>query len=241
MTQLDPPDELATANRQVEESQLEISLGYRFSDSALLEAALTHRSFQAENNEVADNERLEFLGDAVLGLSVTTYLYSSYPMMSEGEMAKVRAASVSRDELSAAAAEVELQDYLRLGRGEEVTGGRAKASILANAMEAVIGAIYLDSDLEQASQVVLSLWADRIRLRAQRPGGADHKTRLQEVLAATGRTPIYVVEGSGPDHRKLFYAEVHVGGKVRGHGNGASKREAEQEAARAALTLLTAG
>ena len=239
MSQLDPPDAGANATSRLEESQLEKKLGYRFSDAKVLESALTHRSFQAENNEVADNERLEFLGDAVLGLSVTTYLYSSYPAMSEGEMAKVRAASVSREELSAVAAEVDLAGYLRLGRGEEVTGGRSKSSILANAMEAVIGAIYLDSDLEQASQVVLSLWAERIQLRAQRPGGADHKTRLQEVLAASGRTPIYVVEGSGPDHRKLFYAEVHVGGKVRGQGSGASKREAEQEAARAALTSLT--
>lgn len=222
-------------------SQLETSLGYRFSDQTVLQAALTHRSFQAENTDVSDNERLEFLGDAVLGLSVTTYLYSAFPSMSEGEMAKVRAASVSKDELTAVAAEVGLHDHLRLGRGEEVTGGRTKSSILANAMEAVIGAIYLDSNLEEASAVVLSLWVERIRERAQRPGGADHKTRLQEVLAAGGRFPNYVVEASGPDHRKEFHAEVQVGGKVRGTGSGASKREAEQEAARAALTGLTSG
>lgn len=229
-----PPDETPA-------SQLESSLGYRFSDQAVLQAALTHRSFQAENTDVSDNERLEFLGDAVLGLSVTTYLYSAFPSMSEGEMAKVRAASVSKDELTAVAAEVGLHDHLRLGRGEEVTGGRTKSSILANAMEAVIGAIYLDSNLEDASAVVLSLWAERIRERAQRPGGADHKTRLQEVLATGGRFPHYVVEASGPDHRKEFHAEVQVGGKVRGKGSGASKREAEQEAARAALTALTSG
>lgn len=229
-----PPDDTPA-------SQLETSLGYRFADQAVLQAALTHRSFQAENTDVSDNERLEFLGDAVLGLSVTTYLYSAFPSMSEGEMAKVRAASVSKDELTAVAAEVGLHDHLRLGRGEEVTGGRSKSSILANAMEAVIGAIYLDSNLEEASAVVLSLWAERIRDRAQRPGGADHKTRLQEVLAAGGRFPNYVVEASGPDHRKEFHAEVQVGGKVRGTGSGASKREAEQEAARAALTALTSG
>jgi ribonuclease-3 len=222
-------------------SALEESLGYRFSDRTVLEAALTHRSFQAENTTAADNERLEFLGDAVLGLTVTTFLYDTFPTMSEGEMAKVRAAAVSRDELSAVAAEVGLHQFLRLGRGEEVTGGRAKSSILANAMEAVIGAVYLDSNLEQASAVVLSFWAERIRQRAQRPGGADHKTRLQEVLAAGGRAPLYVVEATGPDHRKQFFAEVQVGGKVRGQGSGASKREAEQEAARAALAALTSG
>jgi len=230
MTQLRPSDR-----------NLEETLGYQFSNLAVLEAALTHRSFQAENDDTADNERLEFLGDAVLGLSVTSYLYSTYPSMSEGEMAKVRAAAVSKEVLTAVAADVRLHDYLRLGHGEEVTGGRAKSSILANAMEAVIGAIYLDSNLEKASKVVLGLWADRIEERAQRPGGADYKTRLQEVLAASGRSPLYVVEASGPDHRKLFHADVSVGGKVRGEGSGASKREAEQEAARAALASLTAG
>jgi ribonuclease-3 len=220
---------------------LEERLGYRFSDRSVFEAALTHRSYQAENVTAADNERLEFLGDAVLGLAVTTYLYASYPTMSEGQMAKVRAASVSKDELTAVATEIGLQQQLRLGRGEEVTGGRAKSSILANAMEAVIGAIYLDSGFEQASNVVLSLWKDRINLRAQRPGGADHKTRLQEVLAASGLIPQYFVEASGPDHRKEFHARVQVSGVVRGEGSGASKREAEQEAARAALASLTSG
>lgn len=219
--------------------ELEASIGHRFRDREVLEAALTHRSYQVENQNVSDNERLEFLGDAVLGLSVTTFLYAAYPSMPEGQMAKVRAAAVSREELSEIAQEIGLAYHLRLGRGEEVTGGRSKASILADALEAVIGAVYLDAGFEPASTVVLSLWSDRIRRRAQRPGGADHKTRLQEVLAVTGTVPIYIVEASGPDHRKEFFAEVRVQGAARGSGRGASKREAEQEAARAALAALT--
>lgn len=224
---------------QLPVEDLERALGHHFSDRWVLEAALTHRSYQAENQEVSDNERLEFLGDAVLGLAVTTFLYATYPTMSEGQMAKVRAAAVSRDELAEIAQELGIAGHLRLGKGEEVTGGRSKSSILADALEALIGAVYLDSGLESASAIVWSLWADRIRRRAQRPGGADHKTRLQEVLAVTGTVPVYVVLASGPDHQKEFYAEVRVAGTVRGTGHGASKREAEQEAARAALAALT--
>lgn len=220
-------------------SDLEAALGYHFREPEILEAALVHRSFQAEHPEVADNERFEFLGDAVLGLAITSFIYDQYPEMSEGQMAKVRAAAVSREDLATIAAEVGLADYLRLGRGEEVTGGRAKASILADTLEAVIGATYIDGGYEAASECVYRLWEGAVRIRAQRPGGADHKTRLQEILAATGLTPVYRIEASGPDHRKVFYADVLVGGRMRGQGSGGSKREAEQEAARAALTVLT--
>ncbi|HEX2421118.1 MAG TPA: ribonuclease III [Acidimicrobiia bacterium] len=221
-------------------SDLEDALGYRFRDPDILEAALVHRSYQAEHPAVADNERFEFLGDAVLGLAITAFIYDEYPAMSEGQMAKVRAAAVSRDDLATIATAIGLAPHLRLGRGEEVTGGRAKASILADTLEAVIGAAYLDGGYEAAASCVARLWEQAVRNRARRPGGADHKTRLQEILAATGLAPVYRIEASGPDHRKVFHAEVMVGGRLRGQGSGGSKREAEQEAARAALAVLTA-
>jgi ribonuclease III len=220
-------------------SDLEDALGYRFRDPAILEAALVHRSYQAEHPEVVDNERFEFLGDAVLGLAITAFIYDEYPAMSEGQMAKVRAAAVSREDLATIATGIGLAPHIRLGRGEEVTGGRAKASILADTLEAVIGAAYLDGGYDDAAFCVARLWEAAVRHRAHRPGGADHKTRLQEILAATGLAPVYRIEASGPDHRKVFHAEVVVGGRLRGQGSGGSKREAEQEAARAALAVLT--
>jgi ribonuclease-3 len=221
-------------------SDLEDALGYRFGDPAILEDALVHRSYQAEHPEVVDNERFEFLGDAVLGLAITAFIYDEYPAMSEGQMAKVRAAAVSRDDLATIATGIGLSAHIRLGRGEEVTGGRAKASILADTLEAVIGAAYLDGGYDAAASCVARLWEEAVRNRARRPGGADHKTRLQEILAATGLAPVYRIEASGPDHRKVFHADVMVGGRLRGQGSGGSKREAEQEAARAALAVLTA-
>jgi ribonuclease-3 len=220
-------------------SDLEDALGYSFRDPAILEAALVHRSYQAEHPDVVDNERFEFLGDAVLGLAITAFIYDEYPAMSEGQMAKVRAAAVSRDDLATIATGIGLARHIRLGRGEEVTGGRAKASILADTLEAVIGAAYLDGGYDDAAFCVARLWEEAVRNRARRPGGADHKTRLQEILAATGLAPVYRIEASGPDHRKVFHAEVMVGGRLRGQGSGGSKREAEQEAARAALAVLT--
>lgn len=217
---------------------LEDALGYRFSDPSILRGALVHRSFHAEHPGVEHNERFEFLGDAVLGLTVTSFLFTEFPAMPEGQMAKVRAAVVSREELAAVARQLALPDFLHLGRGEESTGGRHKASIMADAMEALIAAVYLDSDYETAAGVVLAHWTERIRLRAVRPGGADFKTILQEVLAASGLAPHYEVAGFGPDHAKEFSAQVVIEGRVRGSGAGPSKREAEQEAARGALEAM---
>jgi ribonuclease-3 len=220
-------------------NDLEDALGYHFRDPGVLEAALVHRSYQAEHPQLADNERFEFLGDAVLGLAITSFIYDAYPAMSEGQMAKVRAAAVSRDDLATIAISIGLPAHVRLGRGEEVTGGRSKASILADTLEAIIGAVYLDGGYDAAALCVAGLWEEAVRHRARRPGGADHKTRLQEVLAATGQVPVYRVVASGPDHRKIFHADVSVGGSLRGEGRGGSKREAEQDAARAALAVLT--
>lgn len=214
---------------------LEEALGYDFRDPGVLSSALVHRSYHAEHPEVGHNERYEFLGDAVLGLAITTFLFAEYPDMPEGQMAKIKAAAVSREELAAVARKLVLAPRLLLGRGEESTGGRQKPSILADAMEAIIAAVYLDGGYDAAARFVLHHWEEIVRSRAQLPGGADYKTRLQEVLAAAGLSPTYRVMGSGPDHRKQFTASVLVDGTVQGEGTGASKREAEQEAARSAL------
>jgi ribonuclease-3 len=219
-------------------SRLEDVLGHTFADGSLLEAALIHPSYTAEHPETPHFERLEFLGDAVLQLVVTDFLYATYPYLNEGQMAKVRAWAVNRDELAAVARGIDLGPEIRLGRGEEASGGREKDSILADAMEAVIGAVYLDSGFELAREIVLAHWTDRIRTRARRPGLADYKTRLQEILAAAGTRPEYQVEGTGPDHARFFNALVLIDGRVRGEGGGRSKKEAEQEAARRALESL---
>jgi ribonuclease-3 len=213
----------------------EDALGHRFEDPSLLRAALVHRSYAAENEDTEDNERLEFLGDAVLQMAVTDHLFGTHAELAEGQMAKVRAAVVNRGELALVARDLGLGDLILIGTGEEASGGREKDSILADAMEAVLAGVYLDSDYETARRVVLDLWTERIERRAETPGGRDFKTRYQEILAADGLRPEYTVEGSGPDHAKVFAAEVRVSGRPTGSGTGRSKKEAEQEAARDAL------
>ena len=184
---------------------------------------------------------MEFLGDAVLQLAVTGYLYDTFPDLPEGNLAKVRAGVVSRPMLADVARSIRLSDHIKLTMAEERTGGREKDSIMADALEAVIGAVYLDAGLETAKQLVLRLWGDRIDERAQRPGLRDYKTRLQEVLAKDGRRPEYLTEGSGPDHERTFVARVEVDGTVLGEGMGRSKKEAEQGAAERALGRLIEG
>jgi ribonuclease-3 len=210
-------------------------LGYEFEDTALLEKALTHRSWTAENPSGEHNERMEFLGDAVLQFSVTQYLYENFPELSEGQMAKVRASCVSGAQLAEVAHELGLGRLVRMGTGEAASGGRKKQSILADAMEAVLAAVYLDSDIQQARSVVLGHWAEIVDAKAQDPGRRDYKTRYQEVLAAQGLRPEYDLVGSGPDHRRHFVATLLVEGAVVGVGEGRSKKEAQQAAARAAL------
>ena len=217
---------------------IEARLGYTFSDRDLLDLALTHRSVSADDASRSDNERLEFLGDAVLQLVVTERLYEDYPHLAEGQMAKVRAGLVSRAMLAEIARAIDLGTFLELAPGEERAGGRYKTSILANAMEAVLGAVYLDSGLAAAAPVILELWGDRIAERAKRPGVRDYKTRLQEVLAQAGKRPHYEVTGTGPDHDRRFTAEAIIDGESMGTGQGSSKKEAEQAAAQAALQRL---
>jgi ribonuclease III len=214
---------------------LEQALGHRFVHRELLEAALVHSSYASERPELVDNERLEFLGDAVLQLAVTEHLYVEYPDLAEGQLAKVRAGVVNREVLAAVARRIGLGPRLQLGLGEEQSGGRAKDSILADAMEAVIAAVYLDAGHAVAARVVTGLWEASIRERAEDPGRRDFKTRYQEVLAAVGKRPVYEVTGEGPDHERVFAAVVSVDGRVTGRGTGRSKKEAEQAAARAAI------
>ncbi|MDP8986725.1 MAG: ribonuclease III [Actinomycetota bacterium] len=211
----------------------------RFRDESLLLRALTHRSWCAESPGDQSNERLEFLGDAVLGLVVTDEIYRSYPQLPEGELAKIRAAVVSAVVLAEVAAELGVGEALRLGKGEDASGGRRKTSILADATEAVIGAVYLDAGRDAAAELVLDLLADRITEAATGPGGTDYKTRLQELSALRFESlPRYSVTERGPDHAKQFSAEVEVGDR-RGIGEGTSKKQAEQAAAQMAWDALS--
>ncbi|REK18925.1 MAG: ribonuclease III [Actinobacteria bacterium] len=214
-------------------------IGYAFKDQALLELALTHRSVSSENPSRFDNERLEFLGDAVLQLVVTDRLYADFPDLPEGQMAKVRAAVVSGSALAEIATSIGLGDHVELSPSEERSGGRTKRSILADALEAIIGAVYLDSGFAEAETLVHRLWEGRIEEKAANPGVRDYKTRLQEVLAVTGRRPEYEVTGTGPDHKREFSAVVSVDGSVLGVGEGRSKKAAEQAAAETALRSIS--
>jgi ribonuclease-3 len=205
----------------------------------LLERALTHRSFAYENGGLPTNERLEFLGDAVLQLIVTDTLYRKHPDLAEGQLAKLRAAVVQMRALAGVARDLRLGAYVQLGRGEEGTGGRDKPSILADTLEAVIGAVYLDHGLGDAGRLVHRLFDPVIATSAQLGAGLDWKTSLQELAAAEFLgVPEYRVEESGPDHQKTFRATVRVAGRTFGSGQGKSKKEAEQQAAEAAYTAI---
>ena len=218
--------------------QLEDAIGYRFRDTALLDEALTHPSYTAENEGDLDYDRLEFLGDAVLQLAVTRHLFEAMPAAPEGEMTLVRAAVVSEPMLAEIAKTWGVQDTVRLGKGEELTGGREKDSILSDVVEALIGVIYLEAGFAAAEEVVRRHWAEAIDERAVAPGLRDYKTRLQEVLIAAGRDVRYVVTDAGPQHAKEFTATAVSAGEELATGVGSSKKRAEQEAARLALEGL---
>jgi ribonuclease-3 len=220
-------------------SPLESAVGIQFRDRALLNAALTHRSFAFEHGVPVTNERLEFLGDAVLGLVVTDLAFRRFPDLSEGELAKLRAAMVNMTTLADVARKLGLGQAILLGRGEELSGGRGKASILADGLEAVVGAIYLDQGIEAAHDVLERLFWPRMDAYARGEGERDYKTILQEMAAQDlGRLPEYRVEERGPDHQKEFTAAVYLSGKEYGRGIGRSKKEAEQRAAREAFERL---
>jgi ribonuclease-3 len=219
--------------------ELEIRLGVTNLDRDLLLRSLAHRSWCAENGEPESNERLEFLGDSVLGLVVTHYVFAHFPSLPEGQLSEVRAGVVNAQVLAEVALELDLGAHLLLGKGEDAAGGRQKQSILADAFEAVVAAVYLDQGFAVARDVVLRCLQDRIADAAAGPGGRDYKTRLQEITAARalGR-PRYVVRDEGPDHAKHFYATVYVTDRHYGEGEGRSKKQAEQAAAWVAWTRL---
>ncbi|MGW1676717.1 ribonuclease III [Saccharopolyspora sp. NPDC002376] len=212
-------------------------------DVELLTLALTHRSYAYENGGLPPNERLEFLGDAVLGLVITDRLYNDHPDLAEGQLAKLRASVVNMHALAGVArglGEGGLGEYLLLGRGEELTGGRDKASILADGLEAVLGAVYLAKGIDVARDVVHRLFEPLLAEAPQRGAGLDWKTSLQELTASASLgVPEYRVEEQGPDHRKEFSAYVAVGGQTYGRGDGRTKKEAEQKAAEAAWRQLS--
>jgi ribonuclease-3 len=205
-----------------------------------LERALMHRSFAYENGGLPTNERLEFLGDSVLGVIVTDTLFRQYPDLPEGQLAKLRAAVVNMRALAGVARGLRLGEYVRLGKGEEGTGGRDKSSILADTLEAVIGAVYLDQGLPAADGLVHRLFDPVIAKSARLGAGLDWKTSLQELTAAEVLgVPEYHVDESGPDHQKSFRASVRIGAHTYGEGEGRSKKEAEQQAAEAAWTEIS--
>lgn len=208
-------------------------------DLGLLERALTHRSWAFENGAVEPNERLEFLGDAVLGLVVADEIFHAHPDEQEGRLAKVRAAAVKADSLAMIARELDLGAYIKLGRGEISSGGHDKDSILADGLEAVIGAVYLDQGFATAYDLVQRLFGEMLGDLAERGAALDYKTSLQELAAARFRAlPRYEVSERGPDHRKTFTAHAMVDARRLGTGEGRSKKQAEQRAAREAYHAL---
>jgi len=201
---------------------------------------LTHRSHAYESGSTETNERLEFLGDSVLGLIVTEELYRRYPDLDESRLSPLRSGVVNMRALADIARTLKLGEYIRLGKGEEVTGGRDKNSLLADALEALIGAIYLETGIEKTTKIVTDLIHDTLESALARGAGLDGKTALQELVAAQGKgAPEYVVTESGPDHDKSFVAVAMVAGQVLAQGEGKSKREAEQFAARNAFDILS--
>ena len=217
-------------------------LGVPPEGGAIYELALTHRSYAFEQQvPIEHNERLEFLGDAILGAVVTNLIYTRYPELNEGEMARLRASVVNTYALADLARELNLGDHIRLGKGEQGSGGRDKASLLADTLEAIVGAVYLDSGIETVTVVLESLFESRIRERVEAGGRYDAKTALQEVVVRdVGGFPAYRVASSGPDHDKRFTAHVYIESELFGVGEGRSKKEAEQNAAREALARLEA-
>ena len=214
---------------------------YTFKNAELLETALTHPSYANERNGRVDNQRLEFLGDAVLSLCVSTYLYRKYPKLPEGALTRIRAGVVSEAPLAALAKGLNLGSMLKLGRGEEASGGRERPSVLADAMEALIAAIYLDGSLEAAISFVTMTFASRIDEAAQGQGLLDYKTDLQERIQQGSGVIVYeILREEGPHHDPTFTAQVAMDGIPLGKGKGRSKKDAEQQAAKVALAALNA-
>ncbi|MBC7277518.1 ribonuclease III [Nocardioides sp.] len=222
-------------------AELRKALGDPILDPELLERSLTHRSYAYENGGLPTNERLEFLGDSVLGVVVTETLYRTHPDLPEGKLAKLRAAVVNARALAEVGQAIGLGQHIKLGRGEEATGGREKASIVSDTVEAVIGAVHLSGGIEVSTVLVHRLFDPLIEAASDLGAGLDWKTSLQELAAerALG-VPEYVIADEGPDHMKTFTAKVRVGEQLYGNGVGRSKKEAEQAAAETAYGEIQA-
>ncbi len=217
---------------------LESKLGYRFKDRSLLENALTHSSYANEaHSPMGSNERLEFLGDSILGMVTADYLFQKHPDEPEGDLTRIRASLVCEESLVEVAEVLGLGAYLKLGKGEETGGGRERPSIRADAVEAVLAAVYLDGGLDEARKIVQRFILDK---ETEKSESRDYKTALQELVQRTpGKTISYrLVEETGPDHCRSFVMEVWVDGRSQGRGQGRSKKEAEQMAAKAAIARL---
>ena len=220
--------------------ELQNNLQYKFNNLGLLENALTHTSYSHEHINTKSNERLEFLGDTILNLVISEKIYMHVPEISEGNMSKIRATIICEDALYEAALKLNYDKFIMLGVGEEKLGGRRKASILADAFEAVLAAIYLDSDFNTAKDFVLRNLSEFSEEAIGQLGQKDHKTKLQEILQKDSSEKISyeIIDEKGPDHKKEYVAIVKLGNKVLGQGEGNSKKEAEQNAADAALKKL---
>jgi ribonuclease-3 len=222
---------------------LQEKIGYRFNDPELLIEALTHKSFHHENPKKAPhhNERLEFLGDSVLGLVIVSFLFSMDERCSESTMSKIKSYIVKRKVLSEIASSLSLGDYLRIGKGEDDTGGRKKSSILSNALEALIGAVYVDGGMKEARDLVQRMFGERLDAAISHGDLHDYKTELQEVSQMrSGVLPEYrLAEQKGSEHRRIFVYDVYVAGRCLGHGIGKSKKEAQEAAAKEALEALS--
>jgi ribonuclease-3 len=226
--------------------KLQDTLGYQFRNTDLLVRALVHRSFAYENQDIAaDNETFEFLGDSVLGLAISHLLLEIFPDCDEGELSRLRSSIVNERELAQTASSLNLGDFLLLGKGEELSGGRQKSSLLANGLEAVLAAVYLDGGLDSAIRLVRKIFHGYLERREEdhfllKALDKDYKTQLQELTQAKLKlTPIYFLEAEdGPDHDKTFFMRVEIGDLVIAHGFGKSKKEAQQEAARRAIAEI---
>ena len=218
--------------------KLEEDIGYKFNDVLLLNKAFTHRSYAYEN-KVESNEKLEFLGDAILEVTISKYLYKNYQKLKEGEMTKVRATVVCEQSLYEVAKKHNFSDFLNLGKSELANNGKERIAILADSVEAVIAAIYLDSNMENAEKFILTNLTDAVEIASKHVGMKDYKTVLQEKLQEKGSVHIeyLTIDEKGPDHAKIFTVELKVNGQVETYGTGKSKKEAEMQAAKKALGM----
>lgn len=232
---------MSSAHAQASLDSLDRALGVSLSNAPLRRAALTHRSYAFEHGTEVTNERLEFLGDSVLGLIVTDMAYATFTDLPEGALAKLRAAIVNMSALADVARSLGIGGIVLLGKGEELSGGRDKSSILADTLEAVFGAVYLDRGLDVARELIERLFRPRMEAYVRGEGDRDYKTILQELASQElSSMPEYRLEERGPDHAKEFTATVYVAGEALGNGTGRSKKEAEQQAARQAHARISA-